>query len=530
MLGYFIYLFFSVCKYILLLSRTIMAEFQWSPAVLSNSQYKDFPALPVGGPPQISLLSTSKSKYKIPAEVFNPGRSHIDIDFSVPTAVALKHNFHLGKIMPVSQILWRHPNGTVLADCQYVAQQTSCVLPNLKIDEYASRTLTCSRFSQGTSNGCPYGEIIHPVKKPTYMIESAVDYKSGDDGKQIVGSGSSYVFGGSDGGQSLLPNLAGTTATPGVPSTGELAVATSIGPIFQAGVMFIKCRINFKDLVESMLCIDKDMFFGPQETELEITWRDTQHWGFETTGLAATNDASVTHSLAGSVPLSVVAALNSSAPGGGVAVQLATQLNPKIQDNVKAVWSSGDFSMLIPYQMVSSNALTASATLQTVTVPISGSPGSRLLRCWTVVNNPNDGSVYMSSNNLDKRVGVATNNTTVLYNKIRTALGSRYLQDNSLDVAQGEDYNWLRDKLRGSAVMDWDTFRQFSFFVDNFTSGSRSIDWQEENKDLGGLPNDSGILSYKVEVTLTNAAACIVYVLYTLQKTLRMTPSGPRID
>jgi len=490
-----------------------MSEFQWSPAMLSNSYYKNYPALPVGGPPVFNLTSQVKSKYKIPAEVFNPGRSHIDFDFSVDSQANLKRSLHLGKVMPIAQLVWRHPNGQELARCEYVAQQTSCVLPNLKLEEYSTRTLTCSRFDAASVANISFGELIHPVRKPHYMTQ-------GDDGKGAMGSGSSYQFGANDGGHSLLPDLAGTTATPGVPSTGELSVATAVGSLAPNIACNFRVRVNFKDLIESLFTYDKDAYFGPQETELEITWRDTQHWGYEVTGAG-------TPSLAGSAAITADQAVLGPI---GVNVQIAMQQNPKICANVKAVWMSGDFSMLVPVQYVANQSLTAAATLQSFSVPIIGSPGSRLLRCWTVVNNPNDGSVYMSTNNLDKRIGNAASNTTVLYNKIRTALGSQYLQDNSLDVAKGDDYNWLRDKLRGSAVMDWDTFRQFSFFVDNFTSGSRSVDWQEENKDFGGLANDSGVMTYKVEVTLSNAAACVIYVIYVLQKTLRMTASGPRID
>lgn len=488
-----------------------MAEYQWSPAMLSGSYYKDFPALPIGGPPVFSLTASVKSKYKIPAEVFNPGRSHVDFDFGIAATANLKRSLHLGKIMPIAQIKWTASNGQVLADCQYVAQQTSIVLPNIKVEELQDRTLTCSRFSQATIDTCPYGELIHPVRKAHYMTQV-------DDGTQVMGSGSSYAFGANDGGHSLLPNLAGTAAAPGVPSSGEMAISTAVGSLAANIPVFFRVRVNFKDLVDSLFAYDKDLYFGPQETQLEITWRDTQHWGYQVTGAA-------TPSLAGSAAITVAPAVLGTS---GINVQIAQQQNPKICDNVKAVMSAGDFRMMVPMQEVYVQALAAAATKQAISVPITASPGSRLLRCWTVVNNPNDGTVYMSNNNLDKQIGVAAGNTTVLYSAIRTALGSKYLQDNQLDAGKGEDYNWLREKLRGSAVIDWDTFRQFSFFVDNFTSGSKSYDWPEENKDLGGIPND-GSITYKVEVTLTNAAACVVYVLFTLQKTLTMTSSGPQI-
>lgn len=548
-----------------------MTEFNWQPHQLSNSFYRDYDIPPIY-PVTPNINSIVQGIFDIAGtEVFNLSRSHIDFDFTViytaaqgtltggvssvsgtvsssfqvtvngstgsgsassstsgtvtaqayPTLLAL----HLGKICPIQSIIFQTDSNIQLVNLTNAQQQsTSMYLPQTSIEKWIDRDLP----EQGASLNpiSNRGELIAPIKKPSYQQISAAGLYSPGAYSNTLANASS------PGGVSMNigPEESGRTLAPLPNGSGELACATLISTTSGAqGSITMRYRINLGDYKNTLFALNKDLFFN-RRMRMIVNFEGLYRWGF--TYQPNPNYFAPTNSFVGAADFTSLVFGGLSAgninPVQNLTLRLALQSNETVASMVRNVVATDGLRMLFPFTLCTNFTASTTGAQQQFQVPINASLGQRLLRVYSVaLNGWNTGAAFCSNDNSQPATAAptATNN---LYTQIQTKLNARFMQDSPLVVSTQEDFRFLKEMLRGSALTCSDGFYQKSFFVDNFTSGDRSHMWDDDNTSIGGLElkradGQSVDYVYSLIVTSGAIAGTMFYIFPVVQRELVIT-------
>jgi hypothetical protein len=531
-----------------------MSEFEWNPKQLSNSFYRDYDIPPIY-PVTPNINSIVQAIFDIPGtEVFNFCRTHIDFDIQLTlpvvgsgsgtsatgnqsfnyfgstgavltgTASTASANsgsasgfvaanqlaLHLGKIAPIQSIVFQTDSNIQLVNLTNPQQQSAImVLPQTKLEDWADRDEAVqSNLLNASLNR---SDIIAPVRKPCYQLSNIA-------GQQVKGNSVALIQDtSSPGGASLVIDAtANGTPFPVPPGVGELAMATLISTRSTAqNTLCFRYRINLRDYKNTLFACDRDLFFN-RRMRLVVNLDGYYHWGAQFTGATeASVVANGTLSLAGAsdIPTGVNLSFQN------LTLRLGLQSNESVASMVRQHVTSDGLRMLFPYTLCTNfTASTVSATTQQqFQVPINASLGQRLMRVYSAgFNGNNTGFAFCNPCNMGS---VGTNGVNLLYSQIQTRLNARNLQDSPLDVTTYSDYRFMKDMLKGSAIINSEQHQLASFFVDNFTSAIHSSEWDEHNTDLGGLnlkrPDGSSV-DYTYTLLINNLNANAVYYVFSV--------------
>lgn len=478
----------------------------YNPRALDQAYYKEVQIPPLSNP-VISLTGTVPGQFVINADMqYLLEGAHVDFDLAVAARANLKHNAHLGKHVTVSNLQIQVNGGPLILNLtQPIQMSQSVYLPNTTSDDFMTRNIHSQGLAANT--GIMRGEVIHPTCKSANMITAA-------GGGQSAGVGDEYADSANPGGYALMPNAAGTTATPGLPTNMGNCPATAIGTVGANAVFCAKYRLNLSDYKHTLLSLRRDIY-GSKALTLNFTFNAGAYFGYDIIGAA-------TPSLAGSADLLDVPVMTNCY------LYLPVQQNETLVNMSRVTVNQGEgIRMLVPETICGSTSQLGVGT-NSITCQIPQNSGKRLLRCYVVPNNPNAGTVRYSNNNWFPVCADGATDSAVLYSSIQTFLNTVPLQNSPLNVNIGEDYKYLKDTLKGSAVTNQDIYRLFSFWVDNFTSSNRSVNWCEEDKDLGGISLNKQ-MNYQVNVA-NLVANTYYYVFYVVQKELVIDRNGMRLE
>jgi len=529
------------------LTQNTMSEFNWQPHQLSNSFYRDY-TIPTYTPVTVNVNSIIQGIWDIPGtEVFNLSRSHVDFDVVITqtTTGTLTYSYtqfvgsstvgvtvtgvtpaqiamHLGKIAPIQSIIFQTDSNIQLVNLTNAQQQSACmVLPQIPLERWITRD-TPEQFP-GTSAG-PYlsrGDLIAPIKKPCLSTPNGLlaNQASGFAANPLAisnGPGGYIMTIGQEVGGSTVQLL-----TPTVGELGSATVITNTGTI--QSTMVLRYRINLGDYKNTLFACDKDLYFN-RRMRLVVNFDGWYHWGFNFTGNANQELLSTNPGFQNAVNLTTA---NQSLVVSNLSFQLALQSNETVAAMVRQQVAVDGLRMLFPFTLCTNFTATGGAaagvnvaanpvvTSNQLQVPINSSLGQRLLRVYSVaINGDNTGAAFCSNQNLPT---FTSNSGNPLYTQIQTRLNARFLQDSPLALSNKDDYRFMKEMLKGSAIISSDSFYMNSFFVDNFTSGNRSCCWDDENTSIGGLElkrADGQSVDYVYSIIVLNAMAGTTYYIF----------------
>ena len=544
-----------------------MTEFNWQPRQLSNSFYRDYDVPPIY-PVTPNINSIVQGIFDIAGtEVFNLSRTHLDFDLTVaypaaqatqtggvtagytftytvasgtaggatatgnislaatntaagstsatayPTLLAL----HLGKICPIQSIIFQTDSNIQLVNLTNAQQQsTSMYLPQTSIEKWLDRDLA----EQGPAavSISNRGDLIAPIRKPSYQ-------QIGADGLYAPGAYSNTLANASSPGgvsMNIGPEAAGQTLAPLPNGSGELACATLISTTSGAqGTITMRYRINLGDYKNTLFALNKDLFFN-RRMRMIINFEGLYRWGF--TYQPNPNYITPTNSFVGAADFTSALTFTLS----NVTLRLALQSNETVASMVRQQVAVDGLRMLFPFTLCTNFTASAVTAQQQFQVPINASLGQRLLRVYSVALNGSNIAAAFCSNDNSQPATAAANAPNNLYTQIQTKLNARFMQDSPLYLNSQEDFRFLREMLRGSAITCSDAFYQKSFFVDNFTSGDRSHMWDDDNTSIGGLElkradGQSVDYVYSLIVTSGTIAGTMFYIFPVVQRELVIT-------
>ena len=276
-------------------------------------------------------------------------------------------------------------------------------------------------------------------------------------------------------GNSAYPNSTDLTQTyviepryysvSGAPATQTIGVSYTLGKI-----------------KNTMLGLDKDVYFGQNDIYLKFTIEGTDKWAFQT---ASNGSAAATLS----VPLTSLTS---------VYLQLAVEVNPDINTELVNKFNASGLQLLIDYPIIQRQT-NAAQTSQAWVINYTPANGKTLKR------------IYISAWNGTETLNTALDNLntsgTAKITSYNTYLDSRKLQDDTVNCSTLDAWRINEGVCRGSVYLDKSMYNKGWFHCDCFESHDRNSNVAAENL-VDGLPMTNG-----VQYQFTAASANVALVL-----------------
>jgi hypothetical protein len=244
--------------------------------------------------------------------------------------------------------------------------------------------------------------------------------------------------------------------------------------------------------------VDKILYFGGQQLQLDIYFEAGTKWAF--TNTTTTNRPDLT-------PAAITTAALGTSAISNIALYVYLEQNPDICSSLIDQVRREGMKLTIPYVFTYKTNLASGA--QTITQNITKAQGERVLFvAWAGYNNAESSSTAKDHNVYP-----------LLSTSYQTTLNSVPIVTNSLiNVGNGDAWLYNRDSISGSAVSNMFSYYQQFVHFDNFAGMSIS-DLHKNLTTKGGIPCTSQTQQYGLSVT--NAGSQLnYYVFFVTQKTL----------
>lgn len=277
-------------------------------------------------------------------------------------------------------------------------------------------------------------------------------------------------------------------------------------PVFHVG-------FKLKNIKDTIFSIDKDLFFN-EIVYLKIIWNQASkvYWSGTAVnaGLANGTDFDITN----------------------VALHLQVEQNQAITQQLKNAIASRQFQMNVPWIKYYTQPFPQPVANQNVRIKVNSVDGRRLLKIWHSCFNTTESSntIYDNSAIDDEAPDKVAGDQKI--NRFTTYLNTEALQPFEVDTSKFQDYMLLRDKLKGSAVLNSNIYQSNWFWVEQFDSEGPLHEMSDMNYTCG-IPIDNELIWDFQSVAGDDAGTGVALNHYTFAvflKTLNITPEGTFIS
>jgi len=261
----------------------------------------------------------------------------------------------------------------------------------------------------------------------------------------------------------------------------------------------IEWRIEFKELYETILSLDKSLNFG-EVLNLRITWKEAPAHGYQSDNVGEF--------------LGTKTALTGNITISNLALYVAGESNPDIVGALRETVATGNMPpIVVPYTFVYKTNIN-NQTSHAISTRFSRGHGSRLVKVLTLFNSGTEtiGERYDADLNPAEFVSFYS-----LLNSRRTT---------EFDVLADEniaDYQWMRAEQHKNLVVSLtpDNNKEMFAWEDDWSNTNQA----SVNQELAGLPLDDEI-KYDLYVTCNGAQTKNYYTVGVCQRMLSITPAG----
>ena len=209
-------------------------------------------------------------------------------------------------------------------------------------------------------------------------------------------------------------------------------------------------KLSFKDLIDTFLVVDHDLWFGGNVFNIVIYWNPTAGWIWQ--GTSTTNPAT------GATALSVTGANIQN-----LQLYLAVEQNQDICGHIQAkTKTESGLTLKIPYPYQFPQSLSTGAN--NPQIQYNSSNGLFLKRLyWTVYQ------LTLATPNLTYDKNNLASNTKIT--AFQSFVNSKAIQQNQFVPQNCDDFLFLRDKLRKTAIQSWNEYLYNWIWLEDFTDG-----------------------------------------------------------
>lgn len=477
------------------MDNKISEELDFKKKMCHSSHYRMSKITPREGSSPITITTAGgqESNLEVPVRASNYSRSILSYTYAPPAIANNSNKCYVDNLSTIRQLQFQARTGVYVVDVNEVGNYTKIVWkPETKLDEFLSL--------ENHDNGSGAGSLLQKCNV------GAVPQLSFDD-TVVAGQFASAFDAAADGDptdaelkaefdivRASLDNLVLPPATSsrrhndtllanGTGNYSPINVPFNEPKYFSGGAIntadpVINVKIPLGMIYNTLLSLDKTIMF-PEIMNLRIVWNATPKIYYYN------NDAKST----GGGTLAVA--------GGNITVSnlklfLAVETREDVINSLRQKISSPEgMSILMPY--VHSYKTNLTSTSQNVVLKFDRGHGQRLQKIYHSLfnNTESKNTAYDNDNRSDAKLL-----------SFHTTLDGQRLQEFDVDTSVYEDYMLLKDKLKGSVLMNSDIYQYNWFWCDDFTN-NRPL-WDKDPNEMCGLSLDQE-RRWEIDATTANA-------------------------
>ena len=437
---------------------SVPSEHQYNSDINTDASFYMYRKLYPLVAPNLAQNGTCVSEYEItPGQVFNLSKSFLEADITFPVLATAGRSTvaHTGFCAYIDQIEYLDASGKQLVWIQNPQYYTKIVWP------------ACTPQEDFLSNSLPASaQLVDNVagQKTTLLNRSNVIPAAGNGGAVNTGVGAGFVNGATtlEAYTGVQHGIVGPAYVDGTANDGGLAIRLQIPLSLFYGTLF-SCN--------------KDLYFG-QTTTIRITWNQGIKMGYTMTVANGTN----------------LANLAASPSIQSDRIRLAQQANPIAAESIKKTVNDTGINICVPfvwtYKYSVAGATAGGATMeagaqQSIVRKINKGHGQRLLRVWTAQFNSQADSGLVNGG-LYTNYCQNQNFGNFCFSEVYSQLDGNNLQENNLINKNGEVYEFLQQKLEGSAGGSVNQYLSSAYMLNDFTPW-KTIDFAKSDTQIAGL-------------------------------------------
>lgn len=465
------------------------SSIDYQTTIADHGSYRFNRVYSLNGQTVTPTSSIVENQWEIPQKVFNLSKSTLDFQMGVPgTTSNYTRLMSLGMSM-IDSVSLMSREGVEIMRLQHVDMYTRAILPMLsKLQEYLTYEASLGAITSVIANVTDLGfnffrAKVAPTATPTIL--------SGN-----------YP-------QSCSTRIGANT---GVAVTSE---DDYIEPCYfhqggVAGAQYINYSLPLSKIApHTLLSLNKDMYFG-QAVIFRVNWTPIAKIGWDTADPANIS----------TTPLNIVSAVTYT----GLHMKLAIEQNPVVISTLVNRVNTTGLSLNIPF-VHSYLYSSPSAVATTMQQRFNRAHGERLLHVYHFVANTNASNYAHLNADISNLLPTPDGVNNAKINSFMPSLNSSNLSEYVINALKGEDYENMRDLLKGSVITSKNVYDHNRCYVLSWRKG-RCVDWLENDDVIDGLELDVE-QNIVFDVTCNSTAAAYRNFMYAVtQRRLNIAPGG----
>lgn len=462
----------------------VPTEHQYKSDTKTDASFYQYRRLTPETEPVLALNGTCISEFEItPGQVFNLSKSFLeaDITFLAPAA-GLRNVAHTGFCAMIDQIEYLDAAGKQLVWIQAPQYYTKVVWPACTSQaDFLSNTIPSTAATEALSLGV----------KTTLLNRSNVVPSTLNGGGVNIATNAIFNNGNSD----LLESFTGVQH--GIVG----AVATAL---------LVRIQMPLSQLYGTLFSCNKDLFFG-QTTTIRITWNQAIKMGYTIINANSTT-----------ANLTLLPTISNDR------IRLAQQANPIAAENIRQTMNNQGINLCIPFVWTYKYVLAGAGAgvTQSFVRKINKNNGQRLLRVWTAqFNSQADSGAAAAGFYTNYCQNENFNN--YCFSEVYAQLDGVNLQENNLINLNGEVYEFIQQKIDGSAGASMGQYLSSAYMLNDFTPW-KTIDFAKGDTNVAGLSlaeEREYAINFKSN-SIGGEGSNLFYMFVVCQRVLSITKMG----
>ena len=264
-------------------------------------------------------------------------------------------------------------------------------------------------------------------------------------------------------------------------------------------------RIAGKEIYDTIMSLDKNLYFGGQVIMLRITWREAPAWGYRSDN--ADPALGTTTALQGNVEIT------------DLSYMLSQEANPVIATAlIQKVTQGTGIQTIVPYSFVYRTSL-QNSTSHAISVRLSAGHGLALERVYTRFGTDDE----TKENRYNAEL------TTADFTSWYALLNSRRMSEFDILAGGTSDYHWMREREHGGKVVGLSILNDTGDYAwtNDWCGGRTQCAIKGE---AGGLSLTEGEVKYDLYVKCNGAKSKTYYTIVVCQRMLTINPMGTHLQ
>jgi len=477
------------------MSKIIAPEVDYKPALISNGTYIYSKIYQQTGGDTLTLNTSTgqTSVFELPPDVYNLAKSRLNYKLTPTASGANLQNAIFSDTIPEIKSIEFHDGAQAFpVRIEDVNKYLKTILRHeTKLEEMLTNDVPFSGVDGVQTSGGVW-EGLHQIEHNENSV--ALNVVAGADAAAIV----------ADLNNNLLISKVRNDVIPGSPDVAEYkdnSAAYYVGANYadankkrrlaNSATPIITRNFPLSIFYNTLLAMNRDVYFGGKTMYLRIVWNDVAHCGFRYNSPKDINLSTGEANITGNITIS------------NLGLFVALEANKEIEVKVKEMVLGGGFKMLFPYVWKESKAIAQDTNTHNIEYKINGAQGKRLLKLyWAPYRAGASGRLtYDHSNTTNYQGDYGT-----LFSRFDVKVNNERRSQYEYDCTLAQDYVFKKDKLKGSCIQDSRDYYANWTWIEDFTNNMSQLDKPSKPDEVNIIQGKDLSEEVKINITATRGA------------------------